>query len=270
MTEFVRCSVEGSVATVTLDRPDLHNAFNEVFINELDATFKSLGENPAVRVIVMRAEGKSFCAGADLNWMKKMIDYNYTENVEDARGLARMLRTIRTCPKPTIARVHGHAFGGGVGLIAACDLAVSLDSCLFALTEVKLGLLPAVISPFVLEKIGSAHAGRYFLTAERFDAAEAHRIGLVSDVVATEQEMDDWVDTALKNIVNNAPEAVSVCKRMIFQVMDAIWEPAEDVTCNLIAERRVSDEGQEGIRAFLEKRKPNWIMPESETASHAG
>lgn len=254
----VDTTTQAHVATVTLNRPELHNAFNEVFIDELCRVFTALGEQPDIRVVVLQAVGKSFCAGADLNWMKKMIDYNLDENVEDARGLARMLKAVRTCPKPVIAKVQGAAYGGGVGLISACDMAVCLDSCSFGLTEVKLGLLPAVISPFVLEKIGPGHASRYFLTAEMFSAQEAQRIGLVSSVVADDAAVEAQVATWVKALTSNAPEAVSVCKRMIFQVYNAMWEPAEEVTCRLIAERRVSSEGQEGLTAFIDKRKPRW------------
>jgi methylglutaconyl-CoA hydratase len=190
---FIETTVQNAVGTITLNRVDLHNAFNDEMIKEIEAAFNEMGQNPAVRVVILQANGKSFCAGADLNWMKRMIDYSFEENVVDALGLARMLKTIHDCPKPVIARVHGAAFGGGVGLISACDFAVSVESAGFALTEVKLGLLPAVISPFVLKKIPASAAQRYFLTAEKFDAREAHRIGLLSDVVPDETALDQWI-----------------------------------------------------------------------------
>ena len=256
--DFVQVNIDSAIATVTLNRPELHNAFNEVFIEALDKAFSQLGQNPDIRAIILRSEGKSFCAGADLNWMQRMIDYDFTQNVEDARGLARMLKTIRTCPKPIIGRVQGAALGGGVGLVSVCDLAITLDSAIFGLTEVKLGIMPAVISPFVIEKIGNAHASRYFLTAERFNAEEAKRINLVTHIVQTEAEMDDWIHQQINFILKNGPEAVSSCKTMIYEVAEAIGEEAEEITTRLIAERRVSVEGQEGIKAFLEKRKPSW------------
>ncbi len=263
--EFVQYECSNQVGTLTLNRPERHNAFNEQVIQELEQAFKLLGEDETVRAIVLRSEGQSFCAGADLNWMKKMVDYDFRENVEDAKELAHMLQTIRTCPKPTIARVHGAAFGGGVGLIAACDMAVTLDRCLFGLTEVKLGILPAVISPFVLEKIGNANASRYFLTAERFDAKEAQRINLVNEVKLHTTEMDEWIEQEIKLILKNGPEAVSACKKLIYEVSGPLWNTAEKVTTEMIAERRISKEGQEGIKAFLEKRRPYWVTKSKES-----
>ncbi len=266
--EFIRCEESGPVGTVVLNRPELHNAFNEKFIAELNQAFKRLGQDNSIRVIVLRAEGQSFCAGADLNWMKKMIDYNFKENVEDAKELAHMLQTIRTCPKPTIARVQGAAFGGGVGLISACDMAIGLDRCTFGLTEVKLGILPAVISPFVLEKIGNAHASRYFLTAERFDAKEAQRIHLLTKVALHTEDMDEWIEQEIQLILKNGPEAVSACKQLIYEVSGPLWSTAEEVTTRMIAERRISKEGQEGIMAFLEKRPPQWLQATQESAKN--
>src|SRR5262245_10443912 len=180
MPEFVHDRVDNNVATVTIRRPDLHNAFNEIVIEELTRAFTQLARNSDVRVIILAGEGKSFCAGADINWMKRMVNYSVADNIADATTMARMLRAVRHCPRPVIARIHGAAFGGGVGLAAACDIAVALESATFCLSEVRLGIIPAVISPFVIEKIGPGHARRYALTAERFDAAEAHRIGLVN------------------------------------------------------------------------------------------
>jgi methylglutaconyl-CoA hydratase len=269
--EFVRTAIEqralGAVARVTLNRPDLHNAFNEVMIQELQSTFAAFNRQSEVRVVVLQAESKSFCAGADLNWMKKMVDYTFEQNVEDAHALAAMLRTIHDCPKPVIARVHGAAFGGGVGLVAACDMAVAVENATFSLSEVKLGLLPAVISPFVLKKIGSGNAHRYFLTAERFSAAEALRIGLLHEIVRDANALDAAVDRLIEALLNNGPEAVAHCKVLIEQVCHMEWNRAVDITTKMIAERRSSREGQEGMKAFLEKRSPNWTQ--SQAASQA-
>lgn len=263
MSDFIKAYIEKSVGHVILSRPELHNAFNDVMIRELEEAFNTLGKDASVRAIVLSGEGKSFCAGADLNWMKRMVDYTFQENVDDAMALSRMLKTIHDCPKPVIAKVHGATFGGGVGLVSACDMAVAMESAGFCLSEVKLGLLPAVISPFVLEKIGSSAARRYFLTAERFMAPEAQRIGLISETVTTPQELDQWVETVVAALSANGPEAVAVCKTLIDEVVGFDWEKAMALTTHRIAERRVSAEGQEGMVAFLEKRPPRWIQPES-------
>jgi methylglutaconyl-CoA hydratase len=262
MGEFIQVVTEnsrgGTVAKVTINRPELHNAFNEVMIAELQEAFASFNKTSEVRVVVLQTEGKSFCAGADLNWMKKMVDYTFEQNVDDAHVLAKMLKTIHDCPKPVIARVHGAAFGGGVGLIAACDMAIAVESATFCLSEVKLGLLPAVISPFVLKKIGSTHARRYFLTAERFTAAEAFRIGLISETVADVDALDAKIDGLIDVLMANGPEAVSQCKVLIEQVTHFGWDRAVDITTKMIADRRISKEGQEGMKSFLEKRQPTW------------
>jgi len=264
MGEFVTVAIEnrelGAVARVTLNRPDLHNAFNETMIQELKTAFAGFNKQSDVRVVILQAESKSFCAGADLNWMKKMVDYTFAQNIEDAHVLAAMLRTIHDCPKPVIARIHGAAFGGGVGLVAACDMAVALESATFSLSEVKLGLLPAVISPFVLKKIGSGVAHRYFLTAERFSAAEALRIGLIHEVVPDLSTLDERVNALADTLMANGPEAVAQCKVLIEQVCHMEWERSVDITTKMIAERRSSREGQEGMKAFLEKRPPNWMQ----------
>lgn len=260
MSDFVTVQLEPPIARVVLNRPELHNAFNDVMIQQLEAAFHQLGSRADIRAIILQAEGKSFCAGADLNWMKRMIDYSFEENVVDALGLARMLKVIHDCPKPVIARVHAAAFGGGVGLISACDMAVALDSVTFGLTEVKLGLLPAVISPFVLKKIPASAAQRYFLTAENFTAVEGHRIGLLSDVVDTEAKLDRWIEERVQKLLANGPEAVSASKVLINDVLAFQWDQAMKLTSEMIAGRRISTEGQEGMKAFLEKRAANWVL----------
>lgn len=248
----------GTVATVTLDRPDVHNAFNDAMMDGIRDAFAALGADESVRVIVLRAEGKSFSAGADVNWMKRMVDYTFEENVEDSMHLVEMLQAIRFCPKPVIARVQGATYGGGVGLVAACDVAVALNSAIFCLSEVKLGIVPAVISPYVIEKIGVGFARRYCLTAERFDGAEARRINLVSEAAATETEMDQKIDGMVKAILANGPQAAAACKALLKEVPNFDWPRATTVTTKAIAERRISPEGQEGLKAFLEKRPPGW------------
>jgi len=260
MPEFIRSTVDGHIASITIDRPDLHNAFNEVVIRELTSAFKDVGTNAHVRAVVLRSEGKSFCAGADINWMKRMVDYSVDENIADATEMAEMLRAIRECPKPVIGRVHGACIGGGVGLAAACDMAVTLTDAVFCLSEVKLGILPAVISPYVLEKVGLGQMRRYALTAERFDGHEAKRIGLVAEAVTDVAALDDAVAGLCKHCCNNGPEAVAACKSVLQDVAAATdWETKQRLTVERIAERRVSAEGQDGLKAFLEKRKPGWI-----------
>lgn len=258
MASYVSIQSHRGIASVTLSRPDVHNAFNDEMIAEIHAAFDELAGRDDVRVIVLRAEGKSFSAGGDLNWMKRMVEYTFAENVADATALSEMYLAIRNCPKPVIARVHGSAFGGGVGLVASCDIAVALASAQFALTEVKLGILPAVISPYVMEKIGVSAARRYMLTAERFGAAEAHRIGLIHEVCATEAELDAKVDELAEAIKQNGPEAIAHCKQLIRDVAAGDWPTVMTITAQRIAERRASAEGQEGMKAFLEKRKPEW------------
>jgi len=257
--ETLLVTVADKVATVTLNRPDLRNAFNEGAIAELARVFDELGRNDAVRAIVLAANGPSFCAGADLNWMKKMAGYSHDENEADAMRLAEMLRTIYLCPKPTVARVQGDCYAGGMGLVAACDIVVASDTAGFCLSEVKLGLIPATISPYVIKAMGEQAARRYFLTAERFDAAEAQRIGVAHDVVAPEA-LDATVAGIVKALVNNSPHAVQQAKTLVREI---VGQPVDDAllldTAGRIAAIRASTEGREGVASFLEKRKPTWI-----------
>jgi len=252
-------TVADKVATVTLNRPDLRNAFNEGAIAELARVFDELGRNDAVRAIVLGANGPSFCAGADLNWMKKMAGYSHDENEADAMRLAEMLRTIYLCPKPTVARVQGDCYAGGMGLVAACDIVVASETAGFCLSEVKLGLIPATISPYVIKAMGEQAARRYFLTAERFDAAEAQRIGVAHAVVAPEA-LDATVAGIVKALVNNSPHAVRQAKTLVREI---VGQPVDDAllldTAGRIAAIRASTEGREGVASFLEKRKPTWI-----------
>jgi methylglutaconyl-CoA hydratase len=249
----------GAVATVTLNRPDVRNAFNDEVIAELNAAFTQLGQDKAVRAIVLAATGPAFCAGADLNWMRRMADYTHAENLADAAQLAEMLRVIYTCPKPTVARIQGDVYAGGMGLVAACDMAVSVDSANYCLSEVKLGLYPATISPYVIRAMGARAAHRYFLTAERFDAADALRIGFVHAVVSAEQ-LDDKVAEITKALVSASPNAVRECKTLLIDVAGKDIDAALIAhTVQGIASIRASAEGKEGVQSFLQKRKPNWL-----------
>ncbi|WP_026374717.1 enoyl-CoA hydratase/isomerase family protein [Aestuariibacter salexigens] len=250
------------VATVTMNRPDRHNAFDDSMIAELTKTFKKVDNDANVRVMVLAANGKSFCAGADLNWMKRMAQYSYDENYADAKALATMLETLNTLSKPTIARVQGAAFGGAVGLIACCDMAIGSKLSKFCLSEVKLGLIPATISPYVIDAIGARIARRYFVTAEVFSSRRARRLGLLSETV-TESELDDTVEALISHILKNGPAAVSAAKKLVLEVQDKEHtDTLLDMTSERIAAIRVSDEGQEGLSAFLERRKPSWFRDE--------
>lgn len=259
MGELVQHVQLDGVATVRMHRPDVHNAFNELMIAELTRVFVDVGADDDVRVVVLAGEGKSFCAGADLNWMQKMVGYAFDENVADARALAAMLRAIADCPKPVIGRIHGAAFGGGVGLVAACDVAVALDRASFCLSEVKLGIAPAVIAPFLVGKIGLSAARRYALSAERFSADEARRIGLVHEVVDTESELDSVVAKMCERFKQGGPAALAATKEILSEAARLDRDTALERMAEHIARLRVSDEGQEGLTAFLEKRDAGWI-----------
>lgn len=249
------------VATVTLNRSDVHNAFNDDLIWELDNAFTKLGQNPDVRAIVLTGAGRSFSAGADLNWMKAAASYSEEQNRRDALNLSAMLSSINSCPKPTIAIVNGATFGGGVGLVSCCDVAIAVEDAKFSLSEVRLGLTPATISPYVVAAIGERHARRYFLTAERFDAQEALRIGLVHETAPSLQEAFSAAHIFLKNILAGAPSAQADAKQLIADVKGRpITEELRADTADRIARRRASDEGKEGLSAFLEKRKPEWSV----------
>jgi len=250
---------EGGVATVWINRPQVRNAFNEEVIAELMAVFAELGRRDEVRCIVLSGRGVAFCAGADLNWMQSMASYTREQNVDDATALGRMLEIVYTCPKPTIARVQGDVYAGGLGLVAACDIAVSVDSAQYCLSEVKIGLIPATVSPYVIRAMGPRAAHRWFLTAERFDAAEALRLGFVHESVPADQ-LDARVAAVARALVQAGPQAVKACKQLLHDVAGATIGPSLiQRTVEGIADIRVSPEGREGIRAFLEKRKPGWL-----------
>ncbi|HUQ28577.1 MAG TPA: enoyl-CoA hydratase/isomerase family protein [Usitatibacter sp.] len=254
---------QGPVGLITLNRPERHNAFDDALIAELTEAFRSMEAEDGVRVVVLSGMGKSFSAGADLNWMKRMAGFSLDENRRDAMGLAALMRTIAHFRKPTLARVHGAAYGGGVGLVACCDIAVASQGATFALSEAKLGLIPAVISPYVVAAIGERAARRYFLTAERFDAAEAWRLGLVHDIASNESELDDKLGEIVDALLACSPAAQMEAKALIRAVAGrpVTSELIQD-TAERIAKMRASPEGREGVAAFLEKRRASWVPPE--------
>lgn len=249
----------GHFAEIHLNRPDVRNAFNDIAIAEITQVFQELGADPTIRAVILAARGPAFCAGADLNWMKKMAGYTHKENLADAVQLADMLRTIYLCPKPVVAKIQGDCYAGGMGLVAACDMAVAAEQSNFCLSEVKLGLIPATISPYVIKAMGENAARRYFLTAERFSAQEAHRIGFVHET-AKADALDATVDQIVKALLAASPHAVRQAKRL---VQDVAGMPLTDTlvadTVERIADIRVSVEGREGVQSFLEKRKPFWL-----------
>lgn len=256
----VLTEVDGGVGIVTLNRAERHNAFDDIVIGELTIALRDLALNAGVRVVVLSSSGKSFCAGADLNWMRQAAGYTKDENLLDARALGELLRTLNELPKPTIARVQGPAYGGGVGLIAACDIAVATFDAQFALTEVKLGIVPAVIGPYVIAAIGERKARRYMLSSERFSASEAYRIGLVHEIVPTELELDEAVGELVDALLAGGPAAQAECKVLIRAIAGRPIDAALiDDTAQRITRIRASAEGREGMAAFLEKRKPTWM-----------
>jgi len=256
--ETLTIGFDHQVATVTLNRPEVRNAFNETMIAELTVVFRALEHRDDVRAIVLAANGKAFCAGADLNWMKKMASYSDDENRADALRLADMLTAIYRCSKPVIARVNGDAYAGGMGLISVCDIVVAVESARFCLSEARLGLIPATIAPYVIRALGERAARRYFVTAEQFDCATALRLGLVSEAVA-EDKLDDTVLQLAAILCSNGPQAVRACKRLVQDVAgrEIDTELIED-TAERIAQARASAEGREGVASFLDKRAPTW------------
>jgi methylglutaconyl-CoA hydratase len=247
------------VAWLTLNRPEVHNAFDETLIAGLTEAFVTAADDASVRAVVLRALGKSFSAGADLNWMKRMAGFSEAENLADARRLAALLQTIDTCPKPVIARVHGNAFAGAIGLIACCDLAVAVTEAEFAVTEVRLGLIPAVISPYLIRAMGARQARRWFLTAERFSAEQALAMNLLHEVVASDQ-LDACVDHWIDAVRRAGPNALKAAKDLVAAVDAAPSAAIIEDTSKRIAAIRAGAEGKDGVAAFLEKRKPGWMQ----------
>lgn len=246
------------VVTLSLNRGELHNAFDDLLIAELINTLKIYAQNPKTRLLVLRANGKSFSAGADLNWMKRVAQYSFAENKQDAEQLAELMSSLYHFPSPTLAIVQGAAFGGGVGLVSCCDIAIASDKASFCLSEVKLGLVPAVISPYVIAAIGARQAQRYFLTAERFDAHTAAKLGLVQQLTSADS-LEQTAKDVIHTLLQNSPQALKACKKLIQDVDGAITSQLRDMTTTLIAELRASSEGKEGLSAFLEKRPAGWL-----------
>lgn len=259
MSQFILYDQDDrGVVTITLNRPDKHNAFDEVMIEQLNDAFITANNDPTVRVLILSANGKTFSAGADLKWMKKMVDYDYETNHKEAMALATMLNHLYTLNKPTIARINGAAFGGAVGLIACCDMAIGTKLSKFCLSEVKLGLTPATIAPYVIKAIGARHAKRFMQTAEVFNASHAKRIGLLSEAVS-EEELDANMEMFINQCLHASPQALTITKRLI-DLCDGhpIDEQLMNNTAATIASIRVSEEGQEGLHAFFDKRPAHW------------
>lgn len=249
---------KNGIATVTLNRPEIHNAFNEELIKELTDAFLYLERSENVRLIILTGEGKSFCAGADLNWMKRMKDYSFEENFTDSKKLCDLFTVINGSPYPVIAKVNGHALGGGAGLVACCDYVVAVDSALMGFTEVKLGLVPAVISPFVIAKIGESHARATFLSGEKFGMDVALRMGLIHKI-SSSSNLDQEVANIAEGFLSAAPKASIAAKALIKNIKGKTINESRDYTCETISRLRTSIEGQEGMSALLEKRKASWV-----------
>ena len=257
--EFIELEKINSIGIIWLNRDEVRNAFNDVMINEIMHALDHLNSDQETKVIVFAGRGKVFCAGADLNWMKKMVNYSEQENYDDALNLAKMLNKIYVSKKPTVARVHGHAFAGGMGLLCACDIAVANIEAEFCLSEVKIGLIPSTISPYVIRSLSPRASSRYMITAEKFSAAEAYRLGMLHEICIPDK-FDEKIDEILTSIVNNAPMAMSKTKKLMNDFSYSLFTEAHiDDTAARIAKVRISKEGQEGINSFLNKSKPNWM-----------
>ncbi|GAA6134861.1 enoyl-CoA hydratase-related protein [Oceaniserpentilla sp. 4NH20-0058] len=264
MTNMTQASllieIANGLATLTLNRPEVHNAFDDELIQNITTALKKIEQRNDVQIVVLTSQGKHFSAGADLNWMKRMATLTEQQNKDDAQQLAELMHTLNHLSKPTLALVNGAAYGGAIGLIACCDIALATQRSQFCLSEVKIGLSPAVISPYVIAAIGSRQARRYFLSAEAFDANQAHQIGLIHDVVADEAQLKNSSQQLIKTLLKNCPQAMAKTKQLIKTVNSGECDQAmRDYTVNLIASIRVSAEGQEGLTSFLEKRTANWV-----------
>ncbi|MCK5261012.1 MAG: enoyl-CoA hydratase/isomerase family protein [Thermoplasmatales archaeon] len=255
--DTIEVSKQNDVATIYLNRPEVHNAMNESLMTELTDCFKELSDDNIVRIIVLTGKGKSFCAGADLNWMKSMVNYSKEDNIKDSRLLLDLFETIYSCPKPVIGRINGHAFGGGLGLIAVCDIAISVPGLKFAFSEANLGIISSVISTYVAPRVSLSNMRRLFVTAERFDTAVARGIGLI-DFVVSPEEFDSKVEYYIEQLRFSGPIAMAEVKNLIKNLREMHIDKYKEFTVEKISELRISEEGQEGINAFLEKRKPRW------------
>ncbi|MCX7974007.1 MAG: enoyl-CoA hydratase/isomerase family protein [Candidatus Aminicenantes bacterium] len=257
--ETILLNIDPPIAYLFLNRPEVHNAFNAIMIRELSQALEEIKQRSEIRVLILSGKGKSFCAGADLNWMREIINYSFEENLRESRQLAELIYQLDQMPLPTIARINGATIGGGNGFQAACDLAIACDEAIFSLSEVKIGLVPAVISPYVIRRIGESRARQYFLTGERIIASKAEEIGLVHQCVPT-AKLDEAVSEAVNLLLTSGPTAIARAKDLIHKVSKMSIEEAKEYTARIIAELRISPEGQEGMSAFLEKRKPRWVQ----------
>ncbi|PLX14757.1 MAG: enoyl-CoA hydratase [Salinivirgaceae bacterium] len=255
----IKIEVENGVGTLWLNRPEIHNAFNEVMISEIIRAFEYIENEDDIKIVVLRGEGKSFCAGADLNWMRDVANYSYDQNYEESLNLSNCFYKIYTCPKPTIARVHGAAIGGANGLLAACDFAYADDNTTFSLSEVKIGVVPACISPYVTKRVGEYGSKELMLTGKRFKGPEAEKHKLVNKSLSADK-LDEYILEIIGLLKTSGPKAMAHCKNLLYDISNELsLEDAISYTAKMIAEIRSSDEGQEGMAAFLEKRKPNWV-----------
>ncbi len=253
----IQLEKKDKIAYITLNRPDIHNAFNDTMISELTEVFDYLKAQDDIRVIILTGKGKSFCAGADLKWMKKMKDFSYEENLEDSIALSKMFYKMYSIKKPTICLVNGATIGGGTGLVAVCDIAIAATNAKFSFSEVKLGLVPACISPYVVKKCGEGRCREFFLTGERLTAEKACRAGLINFVVPLE-DMNNFAEGITKQLLTSGPEAIGMCKDLLSKVPEISLKEAGKYTAEVISKMRISDEGQEGMNAFFDKRKPKW------------
>ena len=258
----IAVAIADAVASVSFNRPEIHNAFNSTVITELLELFKQVGKDKSIRVVVLTGKGKSFCAGADLNWMRGVISQSFDQNLAEANALAELFYTIYTLPQPVIARVNGAAIGGGTGFVAVCDLAIAARSATFSFSEVKIGVVPACIGPYVVKKIGEGKSRELFITGERMTAERALQVGLVNQMVEDDQ-LDTAVDQYVQSIVSSGPEAVAMAKKLVAEVPNMTPEQFRPYTAEMIARLRISDEGQEGMDAFLNKRAASWVKPKS-------
>jgi methylglutaconyl-CoA hydratase len=255
--ETIQTSKNDKIFTVSLNRPEVHNAMNDIMMKELTNCFKIISEDEEIKVVILTGNGKSFCAGADLNWMKSMANYSKDENIQDSKLLLNLYESIYNCKKPVIGKINGHAFGGGVGLVAVCDITVSLPEKKFAFSETKLGIIPSVISTYIVRRIGLFNMRRLFITGERFTSEYAEEIGLI-DFITLDDEIDDFVKKYVNILLSSGPKSIIEIKNLVDNCQKMHVDDYKKFTVEKIAELRVSKEGQEGISAFLEKRKPNW------------
>lgn len=258
-TTTLKTSFEKGIFTVELARPDVRNAFNDQLISDLQSTFDKIAADDSIRVVLFKGAGPVFCAGGDLNWMQKSIELSREQNLTDTRKLARMFATMNACPRPVVGLVQGAAIGGGVGLVSICDYVVASRETVFSLSEVRLGIIPACIGPFVLAKIGESHARAYFMSAERFKADRAREIGLVHEVVDKPEDLMTAAERITKNLMQCGPKAMGAAKALVRGIKSRSFDDALDYVATTLADLRVTPEGQEGLKAFLQKRKPNWI-----------